>query len=1134
MFNMNRLGVFIAGGILLISVMGASGIEPPAHPPIPIRFNLPEDGFVTLVIDDSKGRRVRNLIAETRFPKGENVAWWDGTDDLLRDPEAYRHGVYLIPAEFVPPGDYQVHGLYHKAIDLRYEFSVYTAGHPAWEIEDRTGAWLANHTPPSAVLFVPEEDANRSPAAPSPGGMILAGSYISEGGHGLAWLDLNGRKRFGQMWIGGVWTGASHLARDHGTNRVKEVYAYAAAAYQGGGFDGAKAELRLAELVTTEGKAGTPRDGRFGTGWDRPLLVPNAPYSGVLPKGVKKPEARPADYRFVFPDNAHVGLSGLAVYNSLLAASLPKMNELLWVDASKRKILGTVALSDPRGVAFDFEGRLLVLSGSRLLRYEIGSSPLTLPVPFVLVAKGLEDPQGITLDRKGNIYISDWGQSQQVKVFSPSGELLRAIGHEGEPKAGPYDPSHMNHPRGLTIDSEERLWVAEEDFQPKRLSVWTLAGKLEQAFYGPSEYGGGGKLDPQDKSRFYYHGMEFRLDWEHGGDQLVRIFHRPAKGDLPLPDGYGSTGMPEQPHYREGNRYFSNDLNSNPTGGTGIAMVWLDTGAAVRPVSALGNARDWKLLARDEFKSCWPVTAGARGKNGREATLFVWSDLNADGQVQPDEVRMMAASALGSITVAPDLSFIAARVGSDAMRFEPRKFTAQGAPLFELEQAEILARDVQGPASSGGGQALWNSDGWTILTTPPKPLSSYSVGAVFKGEARWSYPSLWPGLHASHESPPPDRPGELIGTTRLLGGFISPPGSDCGPVWGINGNQGDIYLLTEDGLFLTELFKDVRRGQSWSMPKATRGMLLNNLTLHDENFWPSLTQTKDGKVYLVDGARSLLVRVDGLATVRRLPDSTIHLNSADLLEARSYFDEAEIQRQKEQKSGPLKVSSQSTAPIVDGRLDEWDSANWAQIDKSGVAAFFDSKTKPYDVTAALAISGDRLYAAFRTGDSNLLRNSGEMSQALFKTGGALDLMVGADTGADESRKKPVVGDDRLLVSQVNGKKIALLYRAVVADTKDPVPFSSPWRTITLDRVDDVTSQVELAGQDGNYEISVPLALLGLNPQPGRRIKGDIGILRGNGFQTLQRVYWSNKASGITADVPSEAELTPALWGIWQF
>ena len=27
-----------------------------------------------------------------------------------------------------------------------------------------------------------------------------------------------------------------------------------------------------------------------------------------------------------------------------------------------------------------------------------------------------------------------------------------------------------------------------------------------------------------------------------------------------------------------------------------------------------------------------------------------------------------------------------------------------------------------------------------------------------------------------------------------------------------------------------------------------------------------------------------------------------------------------------------------------------------------------------------------------------------------------------------------------------------------------------------------------------------------------------------------RVYWTNKATGITSDVPSEATLTPLLWG----
>ena len=37
-------------------------------PPIPIRFTLPEAGVVTLVIEDSKGRRVRNLVSETPVP----------------------------------------------------------------------------------------------------------------------------------------------------------------------------------------------------------------------------------------------------------------------------------------------------------------------------------------------------------------------------------------------------------------------------------------------------------------------------------------------------------------------------------------------------------------------------------------------------------------------------------------------------------------------------------------------------------------------------------------------------------------------------------------------------------------------------------------------------------------------------------------------------------------------------------------------------------------------------------------------------------------------------------------------------------------------------------------------------------
>ena len=76
--------------------------------------------------------------------------------------------------------------------------------------------------------------------------------------------------------------------------------------------------------------------------------------------------------------------------------------------------------------------------------------------------------------------------------------------------------------------------------------------------------------------------------------------------------------------------------------------------------------------------------------------------------------------------------------------------------------------------------------------------------------------------------------------------------------------------------------------------------------------------------------------------------------------------------------------------------------------------------------------------------------------------------------------------------------------------------------------------MELAGSDGNYEFSVPLKLLGLQPKPGQSVRADIGILRGDGATTTARVYWSNKSTGITSDVPSEAMLTPQLWGRAEF
>ena len=1081
------------------------------HPPIPVKFHLKEPGVVTLVIEDQEGRRVRNLIAETLFPAGDNVAWWDGTDDLGRDRDAANHGLYHIPGQPVMPGGYRVRGIVRNPLDLHYEFSIYNSGSPAWSTADTTGGWLTNHSPPQAALFVP---ADKSPTAKP---MVYLGSAVSEGGAGLAWVGLDGRKVGGRGWIGGNWTAAPHLAGDRGAKALPGIYAYVAATWTATANNRnlSDGELRITGLTA---------------GGDK--VVIKHPFSP--PAHQETDDGENGDHHWIGQ------LGGIAAHDGVVVASMNKMGKLLFVDARTNKVTGELAVESPRGIAFDAEGRLLVISGKKLVRY-----PADVVSSFkggnaeVVINAGLESPHGITLDLQGNILVSDHGNSHQVKVFSPAGKPLRTIGVAGVPKPGAYDPQHMNHPLGMAVDEKGDIWVTEHDFQPKRVSKWSPDGKLLQAFYGPGRYGGGGTLDPKDKTRFYYDGLEFKLDWKTGETEPKAVLYRPGHDDV---SSLFRAGAPEGTVYAFGRQYMTNSYNSSPTGGHGFSTIWLMKDQVAVPVALLGRADLWPLLKEERFKVKWPANADFAKEKSKNDTLFAWSDLNGDTKVQPEEVQFVKAVASG-VTVLSDLSFAAARVDDKAMRYAVVRTTAEGVPVYDLAAGEVLATGAQNPASSGGDQVLTAPGGWTVLTVAPLPFAKEGFAGIKDGKPMWSYPSVWPGLHASHEAAVPDQLGQVIGSTRLMGGLIEPGGSLAGPLWCINGNMGTCYLFTVDGLFVAQFFQDSRLGKPWTMPKAERGAKLNDLTLHDENFFPTIAQTADGKVYLCDGSRTSLVRVDGLETLRRLPASDLKVTEADLKAAAAWRLNAEAQRQLARGTGTFDLPIRSNAPVVDGKLDDWQKAAWVVIDRRGTSANFNSDSKPYDVTGSVAVAGDRLYAAFRTQDPELLKNSGETPNAPFKNGGCLDLMIGTDAGASPKRPKPVAGDQRLLVTQVKGKTLALVYRAVVPGTKSPVPFSSPWRTINLDVVDDVSGAVELGTtvekdekgrpKSAFYELSIPLSALGWAPKAGEEIRGDIGILRGNGFQTLQRVYWNNKATGITADVPSEAELTPALWGKWR-
>lgn len=1063
----------------------------PSRSGIPVRFTLPEPGFVTLVIEDGNGTRVRNLVSDTYFPRGTNTVRWDGSDDLGRDREAAKQGRYSLPNRPVPPGRYTVHGLRHQKIEPFYEFSVYNAGTPPWSTDDHTGGWLGNHSPPQAALFLPH--------AHSPIGRpaVVLGCFVTEGLDGIGYFDLDGKKHGGRYRLGGRWTAAPYLARDEGGHAVPGVQYYAGAAWWG------DKQRKSAEI--------------------RVSAVSDGGETTVARLTMDRKGLRLRDF-----------LDGLAVRDKKVFCSIKPLDTVLVIDAVSGKQKASLSVPSPRGLAFESDGKLLVLSGQALLRLDLVANTRE-----TVIAHGLESPEGITLGRQGDIYISDHGNSHQVKVFSKQGAFLRAIGRPGAPKPGVYDPLHMNHPYGMAIDSKQQLWVTEMDNLPRRTSVWSLDGCLLKAFYGPPKYGGGGTIDAHDKSRYYYANEEgtlgFRLDWEKGTWTPDEVLARKDCTDFTLPK---RSNYPETPiALRHGSaagtapvRYFTNAFNNHPTHGSKTALLFIARDHVLHPAAAMGMGSAWSsLFSLPAFADVLP--AGIHVKNARKKRdfFFIWSDLDGDGTVQPAEVQTQIDSGTG-VTVQNDLSFTIARLkdtlrGSvDAVKFSPVRFTEEGVPVYALERKQRLASGVKPPASSGGDQALTDGAGNAVLILAATPYDRLSVSGTFNGKAAWSYPNLWPGLHASHHAPTPTFPGELIGTTRLLGNLFTVPGSEAGALFALNGNMGNVFLFTSDGLFVTTLFSDNRVGKNWRMPTAVRGMALEGLSLIGENFWPTITRTPEGNVYLGSGKSASIVRLDGLASIRRIAPFTVDVAAASTPHPGSPSDTAAPSPESRVKSTTLKVPLNRFVPAVDGSTDEWPD-HWAVIAPRGHRAL-----------GAVTVANGTLYAAWKTGNRSLLENSGELPMAPFKTGGSLDLMLGTDPAATPERRNPVAGDIRLNITRVHGKTRALLYRPVAPGTTTPkVPFISPVSTLEFDRVDDVSAAVTLAGNGkGDYEIAVSLETLGLRPAPGMRIRGDIGLIRGDGNVNVARTYWSNKATGIVSDEPSEARLVPALWGVLHF
>ena len=217
-----------------------------------------------------------------------------------------------------------------------------------------------------------------------------------------------------------------------------------------------------------------------------------------------------------------------------------------------------------------------------------------------------------------------------------------------------------------------------------------------------------------------------------------------------------------------------------------------------------------------------------------QARFVVWSDLNLDGTPQANEVSTAALDQsqgkrqVGSVGFGPQLSI----VSTGGFLTPPPRFTARGIPLWNLEEIEYFSAHTEHLSD-----VVQTRDGFFVFAGSHYggPLRGFRGG-----KQRWLYHNQkGPGV------PRVQRNGQLIAATKMLGPSFGLPNVDM-ELFAINGDKGSVYLLSSDGLYVTDLGGDVRATPMLRLQAAKPGMRIDGYSFNDEHFHPSITPLDDG------------------------------------------------------------------------------------------------------------------------------------------------------------------------------------------------------------------------------------------------------------------------------------------------
>ena len=1071
--------------LLAATTMAKETQERPVGLSVP--YQIPVDSQLTLGLFDQHGKLLRWLVQDDFRYAGKNRQAWDGLDQW---------------GSPVPVGQYVLKAAYHPPLAVDYKLTVCNPGNPPWPTPDDRGDWLSDEATPQAVV--------------TDGKWVFLGAAGCELGSSVIGLDETGQRQWGIRVPFNPRCVSLALAGDC----LYVLYSGPELTDTRGFYDGNNA-IGRAVLMCLDKRTGRPAKFTRQTPY---LCVATWPYREEISWlwDLRNHQSftpanyggQPRYYRLDIGESTNA--LAMTAAGGKLYVSLFYDNKLLVLDASTGKPTGEeISLASPVGLCALDDQTLLAVSGKQVVRVDVRTKSVT-PV----VASGLVAPHNVTTDKAGEIYVSDWATSFQIKAFDRKGRYRHAIGKRGgRPWVGRWDPAGMLLPTGIAVTDKGQLWVAEDDGSPKRISVWDArSGTLQKDYIGPAPYGGGTFfwIDPHDPTKLNAEGTRLKIDYAKKTAIPEAITYRRRSRDDPFtPAGHDLEGTKKQVRilYHGGQEYAIFNLTR------GIIPILKRQGDVYRPVAALGNVhRDsnrqlrgdgTEMLTRDDmgyhvYKNFFP--ACFRGHMGDN---YSWTDSNGDGLVQPGEMHWVKTidtayrpGARGRHAtgwcddISPDWSYFFVEWFRDrlaVMRLDLKGWTAAGAPIYDMADARPIIFDD--PTHSINSLHV-TADKKLIVAydfewgKSPNAISCYDL----EGHPLWS--SVMPKRFEI---------GQLHSNSIMYDMRV--PGLGDVVCASLYHGSARPNLFTSDGLYV--------------------GTLLSGTTkLGPEGLWsesqPYFYQAANGDSYIINGGNQAehIFQIKGLEPdkVGRFT-SNLRLTDAEVRRA------AAARKLPEKKPAPkplLAIAWRNEPPAIDGDLSDWNLATGCSLDGGNGR------------TAEVALGRDarHLYLAYKVHERNPLRNGGADWQTLFASGDCVDLMLATDPEAGRHRRAAASGDLRLLLSVFQGQPLAVLYRPVVPGTAAPVPIS----TVRIDqivRLDSARVAIRRDADHGFYtvEAAVPLQDLGIDAKRTADLRGDVGVIFADesGRNRSLRLYYYNHHTEMVSDVPTEATLQPLEW-----